>query len=63
MKKITAIESVRRRAGLSQVQLAKRLGWTQNRISLLESGQQKPTPKDLEQIEIACGLDENAQKQ
>ena len=45
----------RTRAGLTQQELADRMGTTQPVIARLESGRQKPTTKTLERIAKATG--------
>jgi ribosome-binding protein aMBF1 (putative translation factor) len=45
----------RSRAGLSQQELADRMGTTQPVIARLESGRQKPTTKTLERFAKATG--------
>lgn len=51
------MREVRRRAGLSQAELAARLGTTQSAIARLETGRGRPTLERLSQVAAACGLD------
>lgn len=51
------IREVRRRAGLTQTQLAERLGTTQSAIARLETGHGSPTLARLSEIAEACGFD------
>ena len=48
--------SVRARAGLTQEQLAQRMGTTQSAIARLESGQQMPGIRTLEKLAEATGM-------
>ena len=49
--------SVRTKAGLTQTQLAERMGTTQSAIARLEGGGAKPTLQTLENLAAAAGLD------
>ena len=51
------IREVRRRAGLTQTELAERLGTTQSAIARLETGHGSPTLARLSEIAEACGFD------
>lgn len=51
------IREARRRTGLSQKQLAERLGTTQSVITRWETGQRSPTFEALVRAVRACGLD------
>lgn len=51
------IKEARRRAGLSQRELAERLGTTQSVITRWETGQRSPTFETLVRAVRACGLD------
>jgi transcriptional regulator with XRE-family HTH domain len=56
----TMITRMRKRVGLSQVQLAKRMGVTQGAISQWESGQAKPRTDLLFKLAdvLGCSVDE-----
>lgn len=51
------IREARRRAGLSQEELAERLGTTQSVITRWETGNRSPTFENLVRAVRACGLD------
>jgi transcriptional regulator with XRE-family HTH domain len=51
------VREVRKRAGLTQAQLAERTGTTQSAIARLERGQGRPTLERLSRIAEACGLE------
>lgn len=51
------IREARRRAGLSQQDLAERLGTTQSVITRWETGQRSPTFETVVRAVRACGLD------
>ena len=51
------VRRARRRAGLTQVQLATRAGITQSVISAYESGRRQPTLPTLESLVEAAGFD------
>jgi len=51
------IKEARRRAGLTQVELAHRVGTTQSSIARVERGRTEPTAERLGQLIRACGLD------
>lgn len=50
------IRSGRRRAGLTQAQLAEHMGTTQSAVSRLESGRDEPRLSTLRAALAACGL-------
>ncbi|MGH2734221.1 MAG: helix-turn-helix transcriptional regulator [Actinomycetota bacterium] len=50
------VRTARRRAGLSQKQLAERLGTTQSAVARWEAGRVSPTLETLDRIVRACGL-------
>jgi transcriptional regulator with XRE-family HTH domain len=52
---LIAIVVARRRAGLTQAQLAKRMKTTQTAIARLESGRVKPSTRTLERLAKATG--------
>jgi transcriptional regulator with XRE-family HTH domain len=49
--------TVRANAGLTQAQIAERMGTTQSAIARLEGGGTKPTLQTLENLAAAAGLD------
>lgn len=51
------VREARRRAGLTQAQLAERLATTQSTIARLEAGGRDPSFGTLENVIRACGLD------
>lgn len=51
------IREARRRAGLSQAQLAERSGTTQSAIARIESGRTAPSMERITDLIRACGLD------
>ena len=51
------IREARRRAGLTQQQLAERLGTTQSALARIESGRTEPSFRRVVEIVRACGLD------
>jgi transcriptional regulator with XRE-family HTH domain len=51
------VREMRKRAGLTQAQLAERTGTTQSAVARLERGQGSPTLERLSTIAEACGLD------
>ncbi len=51
------VREMRKRAGLTQVELAQRLDTTQSAIARLERGVGHPTLERLSQIAEACGLE------
>ena len=50
------VREARRRAGLTQVQLAEKAGTTQSAIARLESGRTDPTFGQLQKLLEACGF-------
>ena len=52
---ILAVAKARRRAGLSQAQLAKRMKTTQSTVARLESGRGKPSTRTLSRFAKATG--------
>jgi len=50
------VKEARRRAGLTQVQLAEKAGTTQSAIARLESGRTDPTFGQLQKLLKACGF-------
>ena len=56
MNPYTAIRKTRLRAGLTQAELARRVGTTQSAISRLESGRVRPSLETLERLAKACGV-------
>jgi transcriptional regulator with XRE-family HTH domain len=50
------IRSARRRAGLTQAELAARLGKSQSEIGRWERGEAKPSFETLQRVVRACGL-------
>ena len=57
MKGATIVRDARRRAGLTQADLAGRLGTTQSVVARWESGRVSPTLETLRRVVRACGLD------
>jgi transcriptional regulator with XRE-family HTH domain len=53
------IREGRRRAGLTQAELARRVKTTQSAIARLEGGRTEPSLERVEQLLRACGLDLN----
>lgn len=51
------IRGARRRAGITQKELARRLGTTQSVVARWESGRVSPTVETLSKVVRACGLD------
>jgi transcriptional regulator with XRE-family HTH domain len=51
------VREMRKRAGLTQAELAERTGTTQSAIARLERGHGRPTLERLSTIADACGLD------
>jgi transcriptional regulator with XRE-family HTH domain len=52
---ILAVAKARRRAGLSQAQLAKRMKTTQSTVARLESGRGRPSTRTLSRFAKATG--------
>lgn len=57
MKGRHLIREARRRAGLSQAELAGRIGTTQSAVARLERGRSAPSAERLAGIVRACGLE------
>ena len=51
------IREARRRAGLTQAELAERIGTTQSAVARLERGRSAPSAERLARIVRACGLE------
>jgi transcriptional regulator with XRE-family HTH domain len=51
------VQEARRRAGLTQRELAARAGTSQSAIARIERGRQLPSVETLQRILRACGLD------
>lgn len=51
------VREARRRAGLTQAELARRAGTTQSAIARLERGGTEPTAERVERLVGACGFD------
>ncbi|HAU1322092.1 TPA: helix-turn-helix transcriptional regulator [Legionella pneumophila] len=54
---INSLLSMRQQAGLTQEQLAERMGTQKGNISRLEKGNSNPSWKTLEKYARACGFD------
>lgn len=54
---LKALLSMRERAGLTQADVAQRLGTQRTNISRLESGRTSPNLKTLQKYADACGFD------
>lgn len=57
MASSTLIREARLRAGLTQTELAERLGTTQSSIARWEGGGSQPSVETLQRIVRACGLE------
>ena len=57
MTSAVLLQQARRRAGLTQAELAARVGTTQSAIARWERGASRPTVERLESIVDACGLE------
>jgi transcriptional regulator with XRE-family HTH domain len=57
MTSATLIQQARRRAGLTQSELAGRVGTTQSAIARWERGSTHPTVERLQSLVEACGLE------
>lgn len=55
--KWTGLKVARARAGLTQFDLALRVGLSESRIARLETLRQRPTPRELAQLAEALGID------
>ena len=51
----SVIQKTRQRAGLTQADLAQRVGTTQSAISRLENGRVRPSIETIERLAKACG--------
>jgi hypothetical protein len=51
------VREARRRAGLTQAELARRVGTTQSALARLERGHTEPTLQRVQGLVRACGLD------
>lgn len=61
MSSATIVRNARKRAGLTQAELAGRLGKSQSEIGRWERGEVQPSFETLQRIAGACGLDLVAQ--
>lgn len=52
------LQNARKRAGMTGMQMATHLGWSQSKISKIETGRQVPTEDDLDAWISACGVSE-----
>ena len=57
MKSATLLAEARKRAGLTQAELASRAGTTQSAIARLEAGKSSPSLERLTELLRLCGLD------
>jgi transcriptional regulator with XRE-family HTH domain len=57
MESATLLLEARRRAGLTQAELASRAGTTQSAIARLEAGRSSPSLERLTELLRLCGLD------
>jgi transcriptional regulator with XRE-family HTH domain len=57
MESATLLLEARRRAGLTQAELASRAGTTQSAIARLEAGRSSPSLERLTELLLLCGLD------
>jgi transcriptional regulator with XRE-family HTH domain len=57
MSSATLIRNARRRAGVTQGELASRLGKSQSEIGRWERGEVKPSFETLQRVVRACGLE------
>jgi hypothetical protein len=53
----TVVREARRRAGLTQADLARRVGTTQSAIARLERGRSEPDLERVAELARACGLE------
>lgn len=53
-----ALRARRERAGLSTAALGERLGWSQSKVSKLETGRTRPGPADVAAWATMCGADD-----
>jgi len=61
MSSATIIRNARKRAGLTQAQLAERLAKSQSEIGRWERGEVQPSFETLQRVVAACGLELVAQ--
>ena len=57
MSSATLIQEARRRAGLTQAELAAKVGTTQSAVARWERGASRPTTERLQSLVEACGLE------
>src|SRR5688572_12153191 len=57
MRATHIVREARRRAGLSQAELASRVGTTQSAVARLESGKRAPSFERIVELVRACGFD------
>jgi transcriptional regulator with XRE-family HTH domain len=57
MSSATVIRQARRRAGMTQTELAGRVGTTQSAVARWERGASRPTVERLQALVEACGLE------
>jgi transcriptional regulator with XRE-family HTH domain len=57
MSSATLIQQARRRAGLTQAELAGKVGTTQSAVARWERGASRPTVERLQSLVEACGLE------
>ena len=53
---VKAMVAARKKSGLSQAEVAKRMGTTQSVVARLESGAQKPSLHTVERFAAACSM-------
>lgn len=53
----TLVREARRRAGITQEELARRVGTTQSAVARLERGRTEPSVRRLRTLARACGLE------
>lgn len=51
-----AIREIRKKQGLSQVELSQKTGLTQATLSNIESGRKRPGPETLDKISVALNI-------
>ena len=57
MSSATLIQQARRRAGMTQTELAGRVGTTQSAVARWERGASRPSVERLQELVEACGLE------
>jgi transcriptional regulator with XRE-family HTH domain len=57
MRSATLIQQARRRSGLTQTELAGKVGTTQSAVARWERGASRPTVERLQSLVEACGLE------